>query len=356
MGANEFEQRPAAQRRLFVLLLVVITLYLSFLTVQAFLQSLIVAGILASFCSPLQLWLERSFRGRRSLAALVLTLLVALVVVLPVAGLLFALIGEGVRSVQRIQQWTQGGGLQSLLGHPFAVRLLTWIKESPIAEGFDFSSQASSMAEKAAQVLLQAGHRILSGSTGIIAQFFVMLFVLFYLNRDGREMLASAKQFLPLREDQGNRILSRVRDVSRSVLLGSIGTAFCHAIVGAVAFGLVGIPVLFWGALMGFTSLLPVVGTAAVWAPAGAYLLLTGRWKGCIFLVAWCAILGSVVEHIVRPHLMGGAGGLSPFLVFLALIGGLAYFGLPGLLYGPLIFSVTAVVLYLYKEEFIPET
>jgi predicted PurR-regulated permease PerM len=149
-------------------------------------------------------------------------------------------------------------------------------------------------------------------------------------------------------------MIERIRAVARSVLLGNLLTGLCQGLVGGIGLALVGLPGLFWGAVMVVASLIPIVGTALVWVPAAGYLLLAGRWKSALFLVGWSVLLVGSIDNFVRPFLMGGAGGLSPFFVFLAIMGGLQYFGLAGVLYGPLVLAFAAVVLFIYKEEFRP--
>jgi predicted PurR-regulated permease PerM len=127
-----------------------------------------------------------------------------------------------------------------------------------------------------------------------------------------------------------------------------------QGIVGGIGLALAGIPGVFWGAVMGFTSLIPVVGTGLVWVPAAGYLMLAGRWKAAVFLVLWSIMLVSSIDSFLKPFLMRGPERLSPFYVFLAVMGGLQYFGLPGLLYGPLVLGFAAVILYIYQEEFRP--
>ena len=140
--------------------------------------------------------------------------------------------------------------------------------------------------------------------------------------------------------------------MARSVFVGSFLTALCQGVAGGIGLALVGIPALFWGAVIGVASLIPLVGTALIWVPAAGYLFLVGRWGSAVFLLIWCGVLVGFIDNFLRPFLMRGGGGLSPFYVFLAVMGGLEYFGLPGLLYGPLILTFAAAILYLYKEEF----
>lgn len=112
------------------------------------------------------------------------------------------------------------------------------------------------------------------------------------------------------------------------------------------------LPALFWGTVMAFSSLIPVVGTALVWVPAAGYLAMAARWKSAIFLIIWGVVVVGSVDNFLRPFLMRGKEGVSPFYIFLTIIGGIQLFGLAGILYGPLILGFATVMLYIYQVEY----
>ena len=112
-----------------------------------------------------------------------------------------------------------------------------------------------------------------------------------------------------------------------------------------------GFPRGFLGAVMAFTSLIPLVGTALIWVPAALFLLVTGESEWAIFLVVWGVLVVGSIDNFLRPLFMQGAS-MSTVVVFFSLIGGLHLFGLVGLIYGPLIFSIALVLFRLYEKEF----
>jgi predicted PurR-regulated permease PerM len=103
---------------------------------------------------------------------------------------------------------------------------------------------------------------------------------------------------------------------------------------------------------MAFASLIPLVGTALIWVPAAGYLFISGEWGYGIFMVTWCAVVVGMIDNFVRPLFMQGAADMSTLLIFFAILGGINYFGLIGLLYGPLIFGLAMVFLHIYNLEF----
>ncbi len=165
-------------------------------------------------------------------------------------------------------------------------------------------------------------------------------------------MLSTLKFLCPLHEDQEDAILENLRSVSRSVLVGGLLVAALQGVVGGIGLALVGIPALFWGTVMGFASLVPVVGTGLVWLPACLYLAIMGEWKASLFLFGWSAVLVASIDSFLRPYFMRGGAGMSTFFIFMSIIGGMNVFGMVGVLYGPVILSFAMVMLRLYSEEF----
>lgn len=345
--------RPARRHNLFVHLMLFASLYLAYLILQSFLDPILFAAVLAFLCEPLRVFYSRKFPGKRNLATFLVVLTAALTIAVPLLILLAALVAEGVKSVSSLQEWLQAGGLEALLHHPWFDRISQWAKETlPFGAELDVNAQLLTLSRKVGEVFLNQGAGLAADAVKLAVKFLALFFVMFYMVRDGRQMLGTLKSLLPLEEGQSERILDRIGEMSKSVFVGTFLTAVCQGLVGGIGLALVGIPGLFWGAAMGVVSLIPLVGTALVWVPAVGYLLLTGRYGGALFLLIWCVGLVGTVDNFIRPFLMRGGGGLSTFYVFLAVMGGLDFFGLPGLLYGPLILTFAAAVLQLYREEF----
>jgi predicted PurR-regulated permease PerM len=104
--------------------------------------------------------------------------------------------------------------------------------------------------------------------------------------------------------------------------------------------------------VMAFASLIPIVGTALIWVPAAVYLVLLGKWGWALFLALWCILLVGAIDNFLRPFLMRSGAKMSPFYIFLAILGGVQFFGLAGILYGPLILSFAMIMLYIYGVEY----
>jgi len=171
-----------------------------------------------------------------------------------------------------------------------------------------------------------------------------MLYLLFYLLRDGDNLLARMKSAVPLGGEQKTLLLDRITLVVRATVKGGITVAAVQGMLGGVAFWLLGIPApLLWALVMAFLSLLPAIGAAIVWAPVALYLLATGSiWQG-LFLIGYGVVVIGLVDNLLRPFLVGQSTKLPDYIVLISTLGGIEVFGLQGFVIGPLIAAIFMV-------------
>lgn len=341
--------------RPFLLVVLFFSLYLVYLILRPFAHTLVFAIVLASIFHPMQLYLVRVFRGRKNLAAFTVLFFITFALIIPIFLFISELVNQGLESINKISDWLKAGNLQKLSQDPRLVAITERIQERLgflELDKFQIASGLLALSRNLGEFLLGKGATLLSNLASLITDFFIMIFVAFFLVRDGREMLQKGRSFSPLRKEQEDQLLNGIRLVAKSVLLGTFLTALCQGLVGGIGMALVGIPGIFWGTVMGFSSLIPIVGTALIWVPASIYLVLMGSWKSAVFLASWSILLTGSIDNFLRPFLMRGEGRMSPFYIFLAIIGGVQYFGLPGILYGPLILSFAMIMLYIYGAEY----
>jgi len=364
---NDTQKSIQSQYFLFFLLFVV--LYGCYCIINPYIHAIILAIILSIVFIPIHRKVERLLRNRKTLAAIVSCTLLTLVVVLPVMFLLIALIQQGVNSINEIYDWVAAHKYEQLLESPVLVTAFEiWDQFVNVLKSYfpnmklDFltintdliqpEKMMLSMSTYTAQYLLNQGTFLLGNLTAVIGKFFLMIFTFFFLVRDYDEIVDQIFHLIPLSTSQEDRIINRVREVSRSAILGTLVTALAQGTVGGITFWLAGLPGLFWGTIMVFASLVPLFGTALIWVPAAIYLLLSGRWIASLFVTLSCIVFVGLIDNIVRPLFMQGSSDMSTLLIFFSILGGMQFFGLIGLLYGPLIFGLTLVLLYIYSIEF----
>ena len=173
----------------------------------------------------------------------------------------------------------------------------------------------------------------------------IMLYLLFFLLRDGKALAERIKQVVPLRAGQKTALFARFADVVRATVKGSILVAMAQGALGGLAFWFLGIhAALLWAVLMAFVSLVPAIGAGLVWAPVAIYLLITGAtWQGVV-LIAYGVLVIGLVDNVLRPILVGKDTQMPDYLVLISTIGGMAIFGINGFVIGPVIAAMFIAV------------
>lgn len=376
--ANVLQLSRSRIAQLFFVAMILATLYGVYRIVEPFLHAIILAALLSSVCYPLLMFVQRRVdrlkrlrllapeRRRQTLAAAVTAVMVGLVVIVPLVVFTVMLVQRGVATVQAARQWVEADKLAGVLGSDALTNLLEsapFRTLSEVQQRFLPHLELSREAIRAHVVDLVQKYSPdamrISGSTGLaiigntfqaLFNFVLMIFLMFYFFRDGPAVMGYLHDLSPLSDEHESMLLRRIKSVSRSAVVGTVLTAAAQGGLAMIAFGVVGIPWFFWGVILGFSSLVPVVGTALVWVPCVGYLLLTSPlWKG-IFLTAWCIGVVGLADNVLRPYLMQGESGMSGVVLFFAILGGIHVFGVIGVIYGPLVFGLFAVLLYIYLE------
>jgi len=341
----------------FLLGILAVSLYFAFRVLEPFVDVILVAVILASLLHPVYIRITRWLNGRETLAALCTTFLVTLLILVPLVLFTTALVSQAANSTTAVQAWLKGKNLDAWLSTETLAPYIHWLKErlpwlAIDPASIDIRGTLLEISKNIGQFTIDFGTKIVGNFLGGILHLLLLLFVLFFFLREGETMLKRLKYLSPLREAQEDRILGRLRDVAHSVVMGSLLVAVCQGVAGGIGLAIAGIPALFWGAMMGFTSLVPVVGTLLIWGPAAIYLFIIGDWKWGLFIIGWGIIIVSNIDSVLRPLLMRGHAHMSTFWVFLSIIGGIKYFGPLGILYGPMTLALAMVLLGIYADEY----
>lgn len=338
----------------FILGLLAVGLYFAYILLSPFANTLVLAVVFAALFAPVYLYFLRLFKGRESLASLVVLAFVIIVVIVPLALLITGFIPQMRHSVTSITAWLSGGNLDDIFTkylNPF----FDWLNEEAPFLGITADSAKTDIIDAARRI----GQEILGLSANFVGRtltfalhFLLFLVALFFFLKDGAGMIAHIKYLTPLREEQQERILDTLSRISRSVLAGGFLVAALQGVAGGIGLAIVGFPALFWGTVMGLSAFVPVLGTGLVWVPAVCVLLFTGDWKSAIFLALWCGIFVTSIDTFLRPYLMRDASGVPVLFLFLAILGGIQAFGIFGLLYGPIILTFAVVMLKIYADEY----
>lgn len=341
------------QTKAFLLLLGLVTIAF-FWILLPFYGAVLWAVVLAIVFRPLQRALLRAFGGRANLAAAVSTVICIVIAIVPMTFLVGALVNEGAKLVQLIQegQFQPPESLGDIYAHlpDWAQRLVDRLGLGQI----DFDALRSRLAgalAQASQFLAAQALSVGQNTLSFVASIGIMLYMLFFLFRDGLQIGRNIRAALPLSPEISQSLLLKFAAVVRATVRGNIIIAIVQGAIGGVAFWALGIPgALLWGVLMMSLSMLPAVGAALIWGPVAAYLFLTGDvQRGLVLTVVGIFVIG-LVDNLLRAPLVGKETRLPDYVVLVSTLGGISIFGINGFVLGPMIAALFMASWTLFRD------
>ena len=315
-----------------------------FKIVQPFLGPLLWAIFIAFLLYPLHVRLAARLRGKPQWSAALLTLLTFVVIIGPLTALSAAFaaqVGELLRIVQDKVADQTSGNVLNLANVPWVSQGLTWLKDTLDVDLAQIQSWITQGSREALQSLASLTGKVFLGAVGTVVGFVLMEFMLFFFIRDGGEMVATARELIPMKASDKAKLFDHLAAVTRAMVYGTGLTALIQGTLVGISFLIVNLPSpIVFGVIAALVALLPFGGTALVWGPAALVLAIQGRWGATIFMLVWGAVLVSLVDNIVRPMLVSGRANVGTLTVFIGVLGGLAAFGAIGLFLGPVILAL----------------
>jgi predicted PurR-regulated permease PerM len=325
-----------------------LVVYLCLQILSPFVNVIAWSTVLAITFHPVHRYLVNR-TGRPALSAILASALVVVVFVVPLLFVASLAVNQFIALGESIQRTFGGEGVDTTtpLGQVYAwatttfdldaTAIIDWLRE-----------HASQIAQGAAGYTVA----IAASLTGAVLSFIFIIFAMFLLFRDGGRMVARIPDLLPFERPRSEQLLLRIRDVIYGGVYGVVVIALLQGTLLGGMFWLLGMPsAALWGMVTVVTSVLPIVGAAAVWVPGTIYLGIIGQWTQAIILLVWGTLVISGVDNFLRPRLVGGRVGLSEIVMFFALLGGLQVFGILGIVLGPVLFAVAASIVDVLSEE-----
>ena len=308
--------------------------------------------ILAIIFQPVQRRFETRLNQRRGWAAAVTLIIILLIVILPMSLLAGALVQEGANIYERLSSGSMdfGGYVQQVVNAlpSFARELLERFGLTDLA---GVQERVSQFAMTGSQYLATKAFSIGQNTFQFLISFAIMLYLLFFLLRDGRQVAAAVRRAIPLGEIYKQHLLSKFTTVVKATVKGNIAVAAIQGALGGFIFWVLDLQgAVLWGVLMAVLSLLPAVGASLIWGPVAIYFLATGAiWQAAV-LTAFGAIVIGLADNVLRPILVGKDTKLPDYVILISTLGGLALFGLNGFVIGPLIAALFMAAWSLYAE------
>jgi predicted PurR-regulated permease PerM len=348
---SEEDEAPGLSRAVFFGTLALLG-YLAYRIVAPFLSEIAWAVVLAIAIAPLRERLQP--RLGRTRAALLLTLLTLVLLVIPFVFAVSILFQQGTQAVSSVEaQLRERGGAAAWLDAGW-----TWLRVRltflPTTDEL-VARVTAGMGGVASYLAARAGG-LLKGIVSFLFSLVITLAVLFFLLRDAEIFSSALRRLLPFGREENERLLRLTTDLVSASITATLAIAGIQGVLGGVAFALLGISApAVWGVVMAILALLPVVGASIVWAPAAVWLVLSGSVvKGVILLLIGLVLLGNV-DNFVRPWLMAGSARLNTLLLLVSLLGGVSAFGFIGIIAGPLVAALVMALAGTYLLQPAPE-
>ncbi len=321
----------------------VVGIYFSYLLAVPFLPALAWALALAILFAPLYRWLEAKVK-HPNLAATVSVLIVVVIVVVPLAFVAERIVGEAASGAETVKTMIESGAWRRTLeSYPHLAPVGDWIEQQLDLPG---------LVNTATSWLTTLGASFVQGSLLQLIGIVLTFYLLFYFLRDRGAALEWLRFLSPLPKADMNRLFDDVSDTVHATLYGTVVIAIVQGTLGGLIFWWLGLPApLLWGIVMGLLAVVPVLGAFVIWVPAAIFLLLDGSEGKALLLMLWGAVVVGGIDNLLYPMLVGRRLKMHTVLAFISIVGGLIVFGPSGLVLGPVIFTVTKLLLEIWSSQ-----
>lgn len=353
----EHQAIPKASRLTHIALMVG-TLALAGLILSPLFSPILWAVVLVYALYPLYGLVLRVTGGRESLSAFLLCAIMTIGFLLPLFYLTLLVAQDLAGMVSSLVTYLQQGELSVGEGwrrYPVIAGFVAQFQNLERLTGSDLQSSLVAGVADLGKLLIQQSTNVVSNVVQWAIEFGIVLLSAFYFFRDGRRFVDWTQENLPIAPERRRLVLTRFDEVVKGAVYGNTIVALLEGFIGWLAFWSVGLPSpILWGAVMAITAYIPFVGAAMVWVPAAIYLAIQGAYTQAGVLVVVGIVLSVVVDELVRNMIVGKASKVHSLIMFFSVIGGIQFFGLVGIVAGPLVVAVALTLLETYRNDAAP--
>jgi predicted PurR-regulated permease PerM len=343
---NRESRELATRDRLLLIVLLVataVTVYLVYRLLRPFLPALAWALALSIIALPVQRWMSRRIHHRGAAAGLTVGL-VALLILGPALFVAQQVTSQAVAAMSWIQEKEKiAEWRQALAENERLAGLATWFEEN-----VDLATEM----KNAMGAVSQSMTSWLAGTVWLAMQLLIMLLTLFFFLRDNESAVGAVRHLVPLSNREANKVFSTVSDTIHATIFGTVTVAMVQGFMGALIFFFMGIPgALLWGVVMGLLSIIPYLGAFVIWGPVAVVLALQGDWWRAIGLTVYGMTAIGLIDNLLYPLLVGRRMRLHTLVAFFAIVGGVATFGMSGIVLGPVIVAVSLALVDIWRKR-----
>ena len=352
--------------RIFFSVLFLAIILLGFFIARPFLPALFTGAIVAYLSYPLYQKILSKIKNKNA-ASFIVVILIVLLLTLPLLSIIGIVSKEAYDTYAALSQ-RNATLSQHNLGTNFmkvvckdesfwACRTIKYFVGFLPNDDLDYYLQVT--IEKITGFIIKNVSGALASVPSFLLNFFVMIFVVYYLLKDGDSIAARIKNILPLKESHKQHVFDRFHHITYAMFYGNISIAVIQGVLGAIGFMIFGVPSpVLWGFVMVLFALIPYFGTAIVWLPAALNLIFAGylqsdnslTTKGIFLIVYGIAVISSI-DNILKPKIIGSKANVHPILILIGVLGGLNLFGFVGIFLGPMMLALLMTFIDVYEEE-----
>lgn len=325
-------------KRAFILLLIAVTAGFG-LVLEEYAVAIFWGVVFAIVFAPLHRKLLMRMPNKPTLAALATLLISLVMVILPLSLIGLSLIKETAAIYDRISSGNlSAGSYVEQVFNALPSWLTPWMEKLHLGTLEEIQTKLSNIALQASKLAATKAVGLGQNTLGFVVGFGVMLYLIFFLLRDGKELVARIWAATPLAPEHKRELAIKFITVIRATVKGNLAVAAAQGALGGLIFWILGIQgAVLWAVVMAFLSLLPAVGAGLVWGPVAIYFLATGAVTKGLILAAYGVLVIGLVDNVLRPLLVGKDTKMPDYVVLISTLGGMALFGLSGFVLGPAI-------------------
>jgi predicted PurR-regulated permease PerM len=319
--------------------------------IHQFLMAIFLAGLFSALARPVYRRLKVAFKGHRHMASVTTLLLMIVVVLIPMLLLIGIVVAQAVDVGQTATPW-----IKENLEQPD--RISAYLQHLPFYD--QLVPYREVILEKAGKIVGAISKWIVGGlsqatlgTANFLFMSFVFLYTMYFFQMDGNKLIRKILYYLPLNSDDENLMLEKFTSVTRATIKGTMLIGILQGGLAGGAFAVAGLDnAVFWGTVMAVLSIIPSVGSALVWIPAGIILIAHGDTVAGVGLLAFCGVVVGSLDNVLRPILVGKDTKMHELMIFFSTLGGIMMFGITGIFIGPLIASLFVTIWELYGLAF----
>ncbi len=349
---SQSDKQERVSRYVLVVLLILVTL--AFVPIiRFFLVPVVLAATFATLFYPFYRSILSLFRGKKGISSLVCCLILLLGLLVPTYIMAHLVVSQAIDFYEvaqpQVKEFLREGQNSQIIQQIRRLPFVDWLQLSRI----DWQSAIQEAARVAASVGTLVINKTSASIFGLIANFFIILFTMFYFFMDGEVLVKRLKYLSPLRSEYEEMIFSRFLLISRATVKGTLLIGLIQGSLGAFALMIFGIDTwLLWGFVMVLLSIIPMVGAWLVMIPTGIVQIVLGNvWQG-IGIIAFSTIIVSNIDNLIRPRIVGRGAKMHDLMIFFSTLGGIGVFGIMGFIVGPAIAALFITIVDIYGEEF----